>query len=184
VIEPKFDGWRTIVAVDDAVRVWTRTGHEVTDRLPELAPLVECFGGKAVVLDGELLVPQGRWHDFDAVRPTSAARSRRVPLTFVAFDVLAFGEPMIDKPYFARRALLDALALDGPAWYTTPQLQGSVLRVLDACAEFGLDGIVAKRLDSPYRPGRRSPDWLKLKAADWSIDHPCRRARLTIAGHR
>jgi ATP-dependent DNA ligase len=44
VLEPKFDGWRTIVAVGPDVRVWTRSGHELTERLPELAPLVDCCG--------------------------------------------------------------------------------------------------------------------------------------------
>src|SRR5690242_15630013 len=122
VIEPKFDGWRVIVAIDDAARVWTRNGHDLTERLPELAPLAECCGGTRTVLDGELVARQGRAHDFYSVLPTIAASSRRVPLTFVAFDVLAFGQPVIDKPYFERRALLERLELDGPAWCMTPQL--------------------------------------------------------------
>jgi bifunctional non-homologous end joining protein LigD len=177
VLEAKFDDWRVIVAVDDTVRVWTRNGHELTDRLPELSPLVECCGGTFTVLDGELVARQGRAHDFYSVLPAVAARSRRVPLTFVAFDVLAFGELVIDKPYFERRALLDKLDLDGPAWCTTPQLHGSARHVLDACAEHDLEGIVAKRIDSRYRPGERSMDWLKLKTADWRATHAPRRHR-------
>src|SRR3954468_18343331 len=55
VLEPKFDGWRAIVAVDDVVRVWTRTGHELTDKLPEFAPLGDMLAGGSVVLDGELV---------------------------------------------------------------------------------------------------------------------------------
>jgi bifunctional non-homologous end joining protein LigD len=64
VLEPKFDGWRTIVAVDGDVRVWTRNGNELTGRLPELAPLVDALHGHAVVLDGELVAGQGRAQDF------------------------------------------------------------------------------------------------------------------------
>jgi hypothetical protein len=120
VLEPKFDGWRAIVAVDQDVRVWTRTGHELTERLPELAPLVDYCGGVSVVLDGELVAGQGRAADFYGLLPRVAARRRQEPLTFVAFDVLAFDGPVIDQPYCRRRALLQRLELRGPAWCTRP----------------------------------------------------------------
>src|SRR5438045_1925210 len=85
VLEPKFDGWRVIVAVDDEVRVWTRRGHDLTGRLSELAPLADLID-TPVVLDGELVAGQGRAGDFYGVLPRVAARRRPVPLTFVAFD--------------------------------------------------------------------------------------------------
>jgi ATP-dependent DNA ligase len=119
VLEPKFDGWRVIVAVDGDVRVWTRRGHDLTERLPELAALADAIDAPAV-LDGELVAGQGRASDFYGVLPRVAARNRRLPLTFVAFDVLAYDVPVIDQPYARRRALLDGLALNGPAWCTTP----------------------------------------------------------------
>jgi len=87
VIEPKFDGWRIIVEIAGTVRVWTRRGHDLTDRLPELQPLVHAPNGRAVVLDGELVAGQGRAGDFYGLLPRVAARARRVLLTFVAFDV-------------------------------------------------------------------------------------------------
>ena len=59
VLEPKFDGWRAIVAVDQGVRVWTRTGHELTERLPELAVLVDYCGGASVVSGNEPFLPTG-----------------------------------------------------------------------------------------------------------------------------
>jgi len=185
VLEPKLHGWRMIVAVDGAVRAWTRNGYEVTDRLPELAPLIDCFGGEVVVLDG-VLVHEEASRDTSSVLYARADQRRRVELTFVAFDVLTFGGSVIDKPYYARRALLDALEFDGPAWCTTPQLHGSVLRVLDACARRGIEGIVAKRLESQYRPGARSTDWIELKTADWSIRPVARRANIRpiLAGYR
>jgi bifunctional non-homologous end joining protein LigD len=174
VLEPKFDGWRVIVAVDDGVRVWTRRGHEMTARLPELAPLADVIDAP-VVLDGELVAGQGRASDFYGVLPRVAARNRRAPLTFVAFDVLACDGPVIDEPYSKRRALLNRLQLHADNWCTAPQLHGSVVDVLRACAEHDLEGIVAKRVDSPYRPGERSSDWLKLKTADWRLMHAGRR---------
>jgi bifunctional non-homologous end joining protein LigD len=174
VLEPKFDGWRVIVAIDGVVRVWTRRGHDLTERLPELAALadiVDC----PIVLDGELVAGQGRASDFYGVLPRVAARNRRVPLTFVAFDVLAYDAPVIDQPYSRRRELLDGLQLDGPAWCAVPQLDGSVADVIRVCAEHDVEGIVAKRVDSPYRPGERSSDWLKLKTADWRTAHASQR---------
>ena len=103
------------------------------------------------------------------------ARQRgRLSLTFVAFDVLVEG-PVIDQPYSERRAVLDRLELDGPAWCAAPQLRGSVADVLGVCAEHDVEGIVAKRVDSPYRPGERSSDWLKLKTADWRSTHASQR---------
>jgi len=175
VLEPKFDGWRVIVAVDRDVRVWTRRGHDLTERLSEVAGLTDALDAPAV-LDGELVAGQGRASDFYSVLPKIAARSRRAPLTFVAFDVLAFdGEPVIGWPYERRRALLDDLALNGEAWCTTPILHGSVVDVLAACSAHDVEGIVAKRVDSPYRPGERSRDWLKVKTTEWRSGHADRR---------
>jgi bifunctional non-homologous end joining protein LigD len=174
VLEPKFDGWRVIVAIDGVVRVWTRRGHDLTERLPELAALadmVDC----PLVLDGELVAGQGRASDFYGVLPRVAARNRRVPLTVVAFDVLAFDRPVVDQPYSKRRALLDGLDFHGSAWCVAPQLHGSVADVLKVCAEHDVEGIVAKRVDSRYRPGERSSDWLKLKTADWRTAHASQR---------
>jgi bifunctional non-homologous end joining protein LigD len=176
VLEPKFDGWRTIVAVGGDVRVWTRNGHELTDRLPELSALADALNGHAVVFDGELVARQGRASDFYTLLPRVAARSRREPLTFVAFDLLTLDdEPLIAKPYRERRAHLEQLDLNGSSWCTAPQLFGHVADVLAACREHDVEGIVAKRIDSLYRPGERSSDWLKVKTVDWRATHAPRR---------
>jgi bifunctional non-homologous end joining protein LigD len=83
VMEPKFDGWRVIVAIDGAVRVWTRRGHDLTARLPKLAQLADTVD-LPTVLDGELVAGQGRASDFYGVaascrtEPTGTADVRRV----------------------------------------------------------------------------------------------------------
>jgi bifunctional non-homologous end joining protein LigD len=174
VLEPKWDGWRAIVEVHDRVRVWTRRGHELTDRLPELAPLAAAVD-RQVVLDGELVAGQGRANDFYRVLGGVSARARRSTLTFIAFDVLLHGEPTIDQPYRTRRARLERLALNGPAWCTSPILDGGVRDALKVCAEHDVEGVVAKRLGSSYRPGERSPDWVKVKTASWRALHAERR---------
>jgi ATP-dependent DNA ligase len=85
------------------------------------------------VLDGELVAGQGRASDFYGVLGRVGARNRRVPLTLVAFDVLAFDGPVIDRPYSKRRALFERLELHGSGWCAAPQLHGSVVDVLKAC---------------------------------------------------
>jgi len=156
------------------VRVRTRRGHDPTERLPELAPLADLIE-TPVVLDGGLVAGQGGASDFYGVLGLVGARNRRTRLISVAFEVLAFDGPVIDQPYRQRRALLDGLALHAEASCTTPQLHGRVVDALAACREHDVEGIVAKRVDSPYRPGERSGDWLKVKTTEWRTAHAPRR---------
>ena len=79
------------------------------------------------------------------------------------------------KPYSERRRLREGLELDAPGWVTIESLIEPVTDVMDACASLGLEGIVAKRTDSRYRPGIRSDDWLKLKTAAWYTTHAPKR---------
>ena len=97
-------------------------------------------------------------------------------LTFVAFDVLWLdNRPVTALPYAERRPLLEGLDLAGAVWATVRSFDEPVKEVMEACASLGLEGTVAKRTDSPYRPGVRSLDWLKLKTADWRAAHAPRR---------
>jgi bifunctional non-homologous end joining protein LigD len=86
------------------------------------------------------------------------------PVTYLVFDLLAWdGEDLLARPYAERRERLDALGLAGNRWVATPWFAGGGADVLAASEENGLEGVVAKRLESPYRPGLRSPDWRKIK---------------------
>jgi bifunctional non-homologous end joining protein LigD len=86
------------------------------------------------------------------------------PVTFLVFDLLAWdGEDLTGLPYADRRERLDALGLNGHRWVTTPWFRGGGADVHAASQENGLEGVVAKRLTSSYRPGVRSPDWRKVK---------------------
>jgi bifunctional non-homologous end joining protein LigD len=82
VMEPKFDGWRVIVAIDGEVRVWTRRGHDLTARLPELAQLADVVD-VPVVLDGELVAGQGHASDFYGVLPGAGSGSIPAPSAHV-----------------------------------------------------------------------------------------------------
>jgi bifunctional non-homologous end joining protein LigD len=102
---------------------------------------------------------------------TSAERVRRraadVPIVYVIFDLLYLDDrSTMGLPYAERRARLEALELSGPAWSTPAVHRADGAALLRASAERGLEGLVAKRLDSRYEPGRRGSGWLKIKNAE------------------
>ena len=80
--------------------------------------------------------------------------------------------------------MLEGLNVTGPAWATVVSLQDPVGEVMEACLSLGLEGLVAKRVDSPYRPGVRSDDWLKVKTAEWRSVHAPRRIDSGLPSHR
>jgi bifunctional non-homologous end joining protein LigD len=179
-LEPKLDGWRALVYVEGGqVDVRTRRGRSITEQVPELAGLAEHLG-RPCVLDGELVAGAGRPWDFYRVAPRLARRRDHLKhlrrLTFVAFDVLWLDDqPTVLLSYVERRQILDRLDVAGPAWATVGSFDEPVDEVMEACSALGLEGMVAKRTDSPYRPGVRSNDWLKVKTADWRAVHAPRR---------
>ncbi|BCB75773.1 hypothetical protein GCM10022251_26330 [Phytohabitans flavus] len=169
--EFKWDGVRAIVYVERGeVRVLSRNDREIADSYPELRGLPKLLPPGPVVLDGEIVALdeagapnfsrlQQRMH----VREPAPTLLRRVPVHLYAFDVLHLGErSTVKQPYRERRELLDGLALqDDPVRtppYWTDDRGGDLMA---AAAEQGLEGVVAKRLDSPYQPGLRSRLWIK-----------------------
>ena len=175
--EPKLDGWRALVYVDGCVKVRTRRGRDISASVPERVGMADALAGRAAILDGELVADGGRAEDFYRLGTRIAAHKRRSSTTvaFVAFDVLCLdGGPTVDLPYVERRQLLEDLALAGPAWCTVPVFFDGGRDVLGACDRLGLEVVMAKRLDSPYRPGLRSRDWVKVKTAQRSVHGPRR----------
>jgi bifunctional non-homologous end joining protein LigD len=171
--EFKWDGVRAVAVVrDGALTLWARSGTEITVRYPELARLPAPLAGHDAVLDGEVVAldEQGR-PDFGALQgrmhrtgPEVHRLAAAAPVTYLVFDLLAWdGERLVDLPYARRRERLDALGIGGQRWMSTPWFRGGGAAVLAASRENGLEGVVAKRLDSPYRPGLRGPDWRKVK---------------------
>jgi bifunctional non-homologous end joining protein LigD len=171
--EVKWDGVRAIAYSEPGrLRFEGRNVTDITERYPELARLGRALGSHRAVLDGEIVSfdKQGR-PSFAALQPrinSSAATARRLAssssVTYLAFDLLWLdGRSLIGRPYTERRAALTELALDGEHWRTPPQLVGRGHDVLEASRAGGLEGIVAKRLDSRYRPGQRDGSWLKVK---------------------
>ncbi len=153
--EVKWDGFRFIASDDGVV---SRNGNDLAGRFPDVGRWSIPTG---VVLDGELIAPDetGR-SDFSRLQGSMGARGSG--LVGMVFDVLAWdGESIVDNPLEKRWERLDALALPGNL-IQSERLRGRGLAVWAGVETEGLEGMVAKRSGSHYRPGRRSPDWRKI----------------------
>jgi bifunctional non-homologous end joining protein LigD len=171
--EFKWDGLRAVAYLSAAggVRLRSRTDRDITAAYPELAAIAQPAGRRQLILDGEIVAPGDRGRpDFAALqrrmhaRQPSAQLTAAVPVRYLVFDVLQFdGRALVWEPYERRRALLEDLPLAGPAIDVPPTFPGEGRLVQAVSRQHKLEGVVLKRLDSPYLPGHRSPAWLKIK---------------------
>ncbi len=171
--EIKWDGYRTIVFVDSAagaggdgarggaerVRVQSSSGLDVTRTYGELADIWRAVNATRAVLDGEIVVFG------DDGRPSFEGLQRHeTQVVFQAFDVLEIdGTDTTGLPYEQSRELLTQLLDPGANWTVPGHRIGGGAELLAATAAQGLEGIMAKRLGSAYVPGKRSPNWRKVK---------------------
>jgi len=173
--EYKWDGVRAIAYNDQKTfTILSRNQLDITRRYPELRKLRDALGKHECVLDGEIIALdendrpsfpelQKRMHVND---PSSIARLvRSVPIVYVLFDLLWLdGRSLMDEPYTDRRAALEQLKLSqSDHWELTPSHVARGKAMLASAKKIAMEGVVAKRLDSTYEPGQRSPLWLKVK---------------------
>jgi bifunctional non-homologous end joining protein LigD len=171
--EIKWDGMRLLGYVDPGtsapLRLQTTRGHDAAPRYPELAGLADAVGCPAV-LDGEVAVldENGR-SDFGrlqrrihVVQPGELAVAE--PATYLVFDLLWLdGNDLTGLPYLDRRRLLAELVDPADAWWVPAHHVGEGQLLYDHAVANGLEGLIAKRMDSPYVVGKRSPAWRKVK---------------------
>jgi bifunctional non-homologous end joining protein LigD len=172
--EVKWDGIRTVVFCDHGhIELQGRNFSDFTPRYPEVRELARAVGARRMILDGEIVAfdEQGR-PSFERLQSRmhlasdSAVkrRMRDIPVTYVAFDLLYLdGRSTLPLRYEQRREVLEALELEGPAWRVPAYHPGEGSALLAATRDLGIEGIVAKRLDSTYEAGRRSSGWVKVK---------------------
>ena len=170
--EFKWDGVRALGTVDGGrLHLSSRNSLDITPAYPELRDAAESLGATQVVLDGEIVAldPETGRPDFGRlqsrmhVRNTSQARrlAADCPVAWFVFDLLFLdGHLLIDLPYSERRERLEALELPFPV---PPSFSGEGEAVLAASSEQGLEGVLAKRCDARYHPGKRTRDWIKVK---------------------
>jgi bifunctional non-homologous end joining protein LigD len=172
--EVKWDGIRALLFDDHGhLSLQGRNFSDFTSTYPEIRALGRELGARRIVLDGEVVAfdDEGR-PSFERLQSRmnlasdSAVRRRMkdTPVTYVIFDLLYLdGHSTLPLSYEDRRRLLEALELEGPAWRTPAYHRGEGSALLEATRNLGIEGVVAKRLDCPYEPGRRAGGWLKVK---------------------
>ena len=206
--EIKWDGMRAIACLDSSdparARLWSGNQIDITHRFPELAELGQSMGGARAVIDGELVAladngrpsfgrMQSRMH-LDRVAD-ARERAAEVPVTYMVFDLLLLdNNDLTSLPLSVRRSALDELFRPGPHWQLSAMHDdGPALN--EAVHEMELEGLMAKRLDSQYLPGKRTTAWRKVKrrveqnfvVGGWAEGEGGRRGRiggLLIGGYR
>ncbi|MFC3503916.1 non-homologous end-joining DNA ligase [Micromonospora krabiensis] len=168
--EFKWDGVRALADISGGrQQLYARSGVEITAAYPELATLRTQVGD--ALLDGEVVLFTDGQPSFTALAERMHVRDRNkaarlaavMPVTYMIFDLLRLdGESLTGWPYERRREALDGLGLGGARWAVPPTFPDGQA-TYQAAGEHGLEGVMAKRLGSVYRPGVRSPDWVKVK---------------------
>jgi DNA ligase D-like protein (predicted ligase)/DNA ligase D-like protein (predicted polymerase)/DNA ligase D-like protein (predicted 3'-phosphoesterase) len=172
--EPKFDGIRSVTYLaTDGTRLVTRRGRDVTFQYPELKDVHELVDQVNAVIDAEIVAfdESGR-NSFEALQQRmNLANEReikriapRIPVAMVAFDLLWLdGRPTVDLPLEERRHLLEGVVETDERLQLVTHVEEDGKRFAEVAKGLGLEGVVAKRIGSRYQPGRRSPDWRKIK---------------------
>ncbi len=173
--ELKWDGIRAVAFVEGGrVRFQNRNERDITPRYPELRELGRALGSTRAILDGEIVSfnPETGRPDFHRLQQRMHVDgdhrirklSQDLPATYMIFDLVWLdGHSLVEVPYEQRRATLAGLDLRGPSWQCPPHEVGDGSATFDISLRFGLEGVVAKALDSRYEGGRRSSAWLKIK---------------------
>jgi bifunctional non-homologous end joining protein LigD len=178
-VEMKWDGVRVLAYLRGGeTKLASRNGIDISTTYPEFAGLAARLGDHEAVLDGEVIgVNRRGLPDFGLLQqrmrlstPADVARvAPSVPVKYMLFDVLELdGDDVTGRPYEERRRMLEGLVPSdaepgGDAVLVPPEFDGTVAEALDRARELRLEGVVVKDRSAPYRPGRRSEAWVKLK---------------------
>jgi bifunctional non-homologous end joining protein LigD len=160
--EVKWDGYRALAVKDEVgTRLISRNDKDLTADYPEIVAALRSLPSKAFVLDGEIVALDDKGHpSFQALQHR---RTQAHAVAYYAFDVLSVGgESVRSSPLDARRTRLKTLVKGSPILLSEP-LPGSPKDIETQIRRMGLEGVVAKRRDSPYLPGERSHAWVKVK---------------------
>jgi DNA ligase D-like protein (predicted ligase)/DNA ligase D-like protein (predicted 3'-phosphoesterase) len=170
VFEVKWDGFRAIAYIDDEVSLRSRNQKELIDNFPELQELKQ--QQKGLVLDGEIIVLNKGKVDFHAMqergKATSATdiafKTASSPAAYVIFDILEKdGKSLLDLPLMERKRILKESVKESERVVLADYVEDKGEVYYEAILQKGLEGVMAKKKKSPYEPGLRSGNWLKIK---------------------
>lgn len=161
--EVKWDGYRIEAAKDGStVRLFSRRGADYTERFKVVTKAVESIGAASATLDGEVVAVDANGRPSFQVLQNRGKMPAGYQLVFYVFDLLFLnGKPLMSQPLAERRAALPHVLAESRVLFSSP-LEGNARAVMKAVREHNLEGVIAKRKDSIYQPGRRSLAWQKL----------------------
>jgi bifunctional non-homologous end joining protein LigD len=172
VYEVKLDGQRTLAEFSPKkFLLYTRSLQNVTDKYPELISVPKHFKGKSATLDGEIVALKDGIPSFELMQQRMGLQDQRaiqtavfkVPVIYYVFDILELdGKSLLKKPLVERKKILKKVIRPGENIKFLPHFENRD-EILSKAEEFGYEGIVAKRADSPYYPGQRTDCWIKYK---------------------
>lgn len=172
IFEVKWDGIRAISYVSEELSIRSRNQKELIDNFPELSELKDL--AKDTVLDGEIIVMKDGTADFAAlIRRSQNTKAgdidylaRKFPATYILFDILVKeGKELLDIPLMERKRILENSVREGTFVVLSLFVEETGVAYYRAALEKGVEGIMAKKKQSLYEPGKRSNDWLKIKQA-------------------
>jgi bifunctional non-homologous end joining protein LigD len=175
LFEVKWDGVRTFAYLGGGkTRLVSRRGRDVNVQYPELTEMHELLAGDNALVDGEIVVLErdGRpsferlQQRFTVSKPTQQILKAN-PVLFIAFDLLWLdGESLVERPLEERIEALNRVLVPGPRIQNSVTIEKAGRKLFEEVKKRGLEGVIAKRKGSIYRPGRRSKDWIKVKAVN------------------
>lgn len=182
IFEIKWDGTRCLAFLKDGIRLQNRRLIDITYRYPELNGLYKAVKAKEAILDGELVVfhngkpnfylLQQRDHEESPQRIKQL--SKLYPTTFVSFDIIYLnGRTLIDRALWERKQILKDIVKDAEVLLFTDFIEKHGKRYFSVVKQKGLEGIMAKHINSPYLLGKRSRHWLKIKTTETMVCHVC-----------
>jgi bifunctional non-homologous end joining protein LigD len=173
VFEPKWDGVRAMaICEQDQTMLFSRKRNDITKTYPELGKLHDRLVAIDAILDGEIVTLQKGRPSFERLQSRINLHNERdieraaksIPALFMAFDLLYLdGKSLIDLPLEQRKEILETLIIPNEAIQVSPSMPEEGTALYDAACQQKLEGIVAKKLGCPYRPGKRVRDWIKIK---------------------
>ena len=182
IFEIKWDGTRCLAFLSKKTRLQNRRLMNITYRYPELNGLYKAVNAKEAILDGELVVFSDGRPNFNLLQrrdheesPQKIKQLSKIyPATFVAFDIVYLnGMILTERPLWERKQILKDIIKDSPLILVTDFIKRDGKRYFSLIREAGLEGIMAKEINSPYLFGKRSKYWLKIKTKGTMVCYVC-----------
>ncbi|MCL6591647.1 MAG: non-homologous end-joining DNA ligase [Firmicutes bacterium] len=170
--EIKWDGYRLLAFIENGTRLQSRNGKEITYLFPELAGIHQWFRRPGCLVDGEVIAPRDGKPSFAQLQQRAQLLDPRqireaqktIPVVYVVFDLLyRDGQPVYQEPLFLRRELLRETLTPCAEIILASWVAEKGQAYFESVSALGLEGVIAKRLDSVYLPGQRARSWLKFK---------------------